>query len=121
MQQPTTIQIHFNEFSAAKVEKSIYDYDCYNFDKTGFRVDVRQDQWVIIKNESDCLYIKDSKNCEYLSSLEYVGEGRDVFLNMLILSKKQHFKKKVKKNNLDDDVTLAVSDSRYSNNEISLE
>ena len=119
--QPITIQTHFNDFQAAKIEKGIHDHDCYNFDETGFRIGVGQDQWVITKNELGRLYMENPENCEYLSSLECIGRGGDVLPNMLILSGQQHLEKWVEENNLDDDVALAVSDNGYSNDEISLE
>ncbi len=48
---------------------------------------------MIIKGESGHLYIEDPENYEYLSSLECVGEGRDILSNILILSGKQHLEK----------------------------
>ncbi len=38
---------------------------------------------------------------------------------MLILSEKQHLEKWIEKNDLDDNMTLAVNYNGYSNNEIS--
>lgn len=65
--------------------------------------------------------MEDPENREYLSSLECVGGGGDVLPNMLILSGKQHLEKWCEENDLDDNVAFAVSDSGYSNDEISLE
>lgn len=65
--------------------------------------------------------MKDLENCEYLSSLECVDRKKDIFFNIIILSKKHHLKKQFEENNLDDNMALVVSDSGYSNNEISLE
>ena len=71
-----TIQTHFDDFQAAETEKDIHNHDCYNFDKTGFRIGVvGRDQWVITKNELGRLYMEDPENREYLTSLEYVGGG----------------------------------------------
>ena len=67
------------------------------------------------------MYMEDPKNREYLISLECVGGGGDVLPNMLILSGKQHLEKWFEENDLDDNVAFAVSDSGYSNDEISLE
>lgn len=75
---------------------------------------------MIPKDKSGCLYIKDPKNREYLSFLEYVGEGKDIFSNMRILSRKQYLEKWLKDNNLDNNVVFAVADSSYSNNKIHL-
>ncbi len=76
---------------------------------------------MITKDESGRLYMEDLENCEYLSSLECVGRGGDVLPNMLILIGKQHLKKWFEENNLDNNVAFAVSDSGYSNDEISLD
>ena len=76
---------------------------------------------MITKDESGYLYMEDLKNCEYLSSFEYVGGGGDVLPNMLIRSGKQHLEKWFEENDLDDNVAFAVSDSDYSNDGISLE
>lgn len=61
------------------------------------------------------------ENRECLSSLKCVGGGGDVLLNMPSLSGEQHLENWFEKNDLDDDVAVAVSDSGYSNDEISLE
>lgn len=65
--------------------------------------------------------MEDLENHKYLSFFECVDGGGDVLLNMFILSRKQHLEKQVEENNLDDNVTLAVNDNDYSNNEISHE
>lgn len=64
--------------------------------------------------------MKDPENCEYLSFFEYINGKRDVLSNMLILSRKQHLKKWVKKNNLDNNMAFAVSNSSYLNDKINL-
>ena len=56
-----------------------------------------------------------------MSLLECIGKGGDALPNMLILSGKQHLEKWFEENDLDDNVTLAVSDNGYSNDKISLE
>lgn len=108
-------------FGPLKQKGAFHDHDCYNFDATGFRVGVGRDQWVITEDESPRLYMEGPENREYLSSLECVGGGGDVPLNMLSLSGEQHLEKWFEENDLDDDVAVAVSDSGYSNDEISLE
>lgn len=91
--QPVTVQTHFDDSQAAKMEKDIHDHDCYDFDETGFRVGVGRDQWVIAKNEPGRLYMEDPENREYLSSLECIGGRGDAIPNILILSGKQHLEK----------------------------
>lgn len=76
---------------------------------------------MIIKSELDYLYMKNLENCEYLSFFECINRGKNKLSNILILYGKQHLEKQVKKNNLNKDVSLAVSDKSYSNDEISFE
>ena len=47
-----------------------------------------------------------------------MGDKEDVLPNMLILSRKKHPEKYLKKNNLKNNVCLPISDSGYSNNKI---
>lgn len=65
--------------------------------------------------------MEDPKNCEYLSSFEYVSRGGDVLLNMFVLSGKQYLEKWFEENYLDNDVAFAVNDSGYSNDKINFE
>lgn len=65
MYQPVIIQTHFDDFWVAKIDKGIHDHDCYNFNKTDFKIGVGQDQQVITKDESDCLNMEDLENREY--------------------------------------------------------
>lgn len=65
--------------------------------------------------------MEDPENHQYLSFLESIGAKKDALPNMLILNGKQHFEKKVKENNLNNDMAFAISDSGYLNNEMSLE
>lgn len=39
-------------------------------------------------DKSSCLYIKDLKNCEYLSFSQYISRRGDIFPNIFIISKK---------------------------------
>lgn len=64
------------------------------------------------------LYMKNPNNQKYIISVEYIGSGGDVILNILILSGKQYLEKYFKENNLEDNVYQIVSDFGYSNNKI---
>lgn len=65
--------------------------------------------------------MENSENPQYLNFLECIGRKGDIFLNMLILSRKQYFKILFEKPNLDDNVTFTIKDNDYSNNEINFE
>lgn len=64
------------------------------------------------------MYLKYPNNWEYITSIKCVGVGRDILPNMLILNGKQHFKKCFKRNNLEDNIYLAINNFCYFNNEI---
>ena len=64
--------------------------------------------------------MEDPDNWEYITLVKCVGGKGDVLPNMLILSGKQHLEEYFEKNNLDNNVCFAISDSGYSNNEIEI-
>ena len=50
--------------------------DIYNFDETGFRIDVEKSQWVITEEYTLPLHQTDADNREYLTSVKCVsGNG----------------------------------------------
>lgn len=57
--------------------------------------------------------MEDSNNCKYIISVEYVGSGDDIILNMLILSGKHYLEKYFEENNLEDNICLAISNFSY--------
>lgn len=97
----------------------IYNDDIYNFDKNKFRVKVDKDQWVTIKDYiNKQLYMKDLNEQEYIIFIGCISNWRDILLNMLLLSKKPYLEKYFKKNNLDDNICLAVCNFGYTNDVI---
>lgn len=62
--------------------------------------------------------MKDPNNWEYIILVEFVKGKGDILPNMLILSGKQYLEKYFEKNDLENNVCFAVSDSGYSNNGI---
>lgn len=88
MHQFIIIQIYFHDFQTTKTKKDIHNYNYQNFNKTKFKVNIKQDQLVITKNKLSHLYINNLENCKYLSFFKYIGRKKEAFFNMLILNKK---------------------------------
>lgn len=115
-----TIKQHFNEFNEAKTFHGVADGDVYNFNETGFRVDCGRQQKVITKEDKARLVLEDPENRDFISSIECVSGNGSVIPNMIILSGKSRLEKLFLCNDLDGNVTMAVSNTRYNNDELSL-
>ena len=114
-------QAHFMRFKDAKDKKGILDKDVWNFDETGFRIGVGKAQWVIIKDENGRLFMADPDNRESITAVEAIQSGGEDIPPMIILSGKQHLEKYFVLNDLDPDILIAVSDTGYSNDDLSME
>lgn len=62
--------------------------------------------------------MKNPNNWEYITSVKCINGEENIIPNILILSAKQNLEKYFEKNNLGDNICLAVSNFGYSNNEI---
>lgn len=92
----------------------------YNFDETGFRVGCGRQQKIITKEEKARVVLEDPENRDFISSIECVSSDGLVIPNMIILSGKSHLEKLFLHNDLDRNVTVAVSETGYNNDELSL-
>ena len=89
-------------------------------DETGFCAGCGRAHWVITLDPEKPMLLTNPDNREYIISMESIsGEGKTI-LPMLILCDIQILKKWTYKNNLDDDILLATSPIRYSNDELAL-
>ena len=119
-ESPETIKQHFDEFKEAKTSHGVADGDVYNFDETGSRAGCGRQQKVITKEEKARVVLENSGNRDFISSLECVDGDGSVISNMIILSGKSHLEKFFLQNDLDGKVAMAVSDTGYDNDELSL-
>ena len=119
--QPAEIQAHFDAYNKVKEENGILDADIWNFDETGFRIGVGRAQWIITKEEHRRLYAADPGNRESVTAVEAISGAGVIIPAMLILSAAQFLKKWFLENDLISQTTIAVSDSGYSNDDISLD
>ena len=83
-------------------------------DETGFRIGCGKAQWVITAHKVKQLLMTDPDNRSYVTSVKCVSAGGFSMPLIIILQGKQILNKWVH-NNLDEDISLAVSDSGYSN------
>ena len=119
-ESPETIKQHFEEFKEAKTSHGVEDGDMYNFDETGFRVGYGRQQKVITKEDKARVVLEDPENRDFISSIECVSGDGSVIPNMIILSRKSHLEKFFLHNDLDGNVIVAISDTGYNNDELSL-
>ena len=115
-----TIKQHFEGFKKAKAFYGVADKDMYNFDETGFTVNCRRQQKVIINEEKTCVVLEDPGNRDFIMSIECMSGDGSAIPNMIILSRKSHLEKIYLYNNLDGNVAIAISNIGYNNNELSL-
>ena len=111
----------FQRYKLLRDEKGIQDSDQYNFDETGFRIGIGKDQWIVTLDPSRQSYLASSSNRELVTSCEAVSGDGDSLPPMLILPGTLHLEDWYTKTDLDDDFLLAVSETGYSNDELSLE
>jgi DDE superfamily endonuclease len=98
----------------------IQDCDFYNFDETGFRIGIARGEWIITRHPKRRAYIASPQERELVTCVETISaDGYDI-PPMIIIAAKLHMESWYK-NELPDDVLLAVSETGYSNDELSLQ
>jgi len=99
----------------------VTDEDCWNFDKTGFRMGVERYQKVIIKakNKNNPRFA-DPDNRELVTSIKCVNCVGASIPAVIVLAGKQLLESMIN-NNLDNDVAFTFSDIDYSNDIIILQ
>ncbi len=115
-----TIKQHFEEFKKDKTSHEVENRDMYNFNEIRFRVGCGRQQKVITKEEKARVFLEDPENRDFISSIECMSGDGSVISNMIILSGKSHLEKFFLHNNLYGNITMAVSDTGYNNDELSL-
>ena len=77
-----------NHYLRAKHKFVIQDQDTWNFDKTEFRVDVEEKQWVIvIKHANHKLFYEDANDREHLISEEFISDDSH-FIQLFVILKR---------------------------------
>jgi len=109
----------FKRFNALREEFGVANKDIWNFDETGFRIGVRRSQWIVTTCTSKRSYLTTDGTRTLITSVEAVSAGGAVIEEMLIVPGKTHMEPWYE--NLDDDVLVGVSDTGYTNDELSYE
>jgi DDE superfamily endonuclease/Tc5 transposase DNA-binding domain len=116
---PVLISDWFRRFQALREEFGVVDDDIWNFDETGFRIGVGRSQWIVTTCTSKRSYLATDGARTLITSVEAVSAGGAVIEEMLIVPGKSHMASWY--NDLSDDVLVGVSDTGYTNDELSYE
>ncbi len=81
---------------------------------------VGKDQWVLTRDLKRPSYLGSSTNCELITVIEAVSGGGQVIPPMAILPGKVHQAHWYTKTKLEDNYSIAVSDSGYTNDHLGL-
>lgn len=111
----------FRRYKYLREERGIDDCDQYNFDATGFRIGIGKDQWIATLDHNHHWYHASSTNRELVTSCRAISGDGAVLPPMLLLPGTLHLEDWYTITDLDDDYLLAVSETGYSNDVISLE
>jgi len=101
------------------VDFGIEEGDIYNFDETGFRISVGKFQWIVTRDLSRKSYLASDNNRKFVTVIECVSGNGDVLPPMLILTGSVILESWFD-NSLKDKVAITVSETGYSNDDISL-
>ena len=111
---------YFEAFQSICYQLGIEHWDTWNMDEMGFQIGCGKAQWVIMAHKVKQLLMTDPDNWSYVTSVECVSVGGFSMPPMIVLQGKQILNKWVH-NNLNEDISLAVSDSGYSNDYLAYE
>ena len=112
---------YFEKYKDIRIEKRFADEDVWNIDETGFCVGCGTAHWVIILDLDKPLLLTDPDNREYITSVESISDEQKTISPMLILCGIYILEKWAEENDLDKDILLATSPTRYSNDELALQ
>jgi len=111
-------------FSALKKlieEHNIQPADLYNFDETGFRIGVANNQWIVIRDASRASYLATDTERELVTSMETISADGNVLPPLLILPGKMHQSAWYTATGLPSSTLVAVTETGYSNDEVAFQ
>ena len=118
--KPITIQCWFENYLNIVQSKGISSSNIYNVDKTEFQIGIRRSQWITIGDKTYQAYLASSSNRETVTCVKTISDNGSVLLLMIIflgsLLMEHWFS-----SDIQDEALFAVSDTRYTNNELTLE
>ncbi|USP82871.1 transposase [Curvularia clavata] len=119
-----SVEVYEGHFAALKraIDKyTIQPGDLYNMDETGIRMGVGGQQYVItMAGDDDAIQSPSDTNRESVTVVETVAADGSVLAPFIILKGKAHLSKWYTNTNLPNDYIVAVSETAYNNDELSL-
>ena len=120
-QDPDIIQEWLQKFKTIRDKYEIPPQDIYNFDESGFRIGVGRNQWIVTRIYDRTLSLGSNTNRESVTICETISGDGCVLPPIVIVSGVIHQEQWFTTTGIDDDTLLAVSDTGYSNDILSLE
>lgn len=106
----------FEDYKRVVRENGIYPRDIYNFDKTGFQIGVRRDQFVITRESKKKLFNSSVTNRESVTILEAVSADGFAYPPLIILSGKKALLRWF--DAIKQDEHISVTGTSYINNQL---
>lgn len=119
---PNAIVTWFDNYRRLRDELGMQEEDIWNFDETGFRIGVGRKQRVVVsaKHKRRKDYIPSTSGKGYATSIECISAAGGVIPPFVILQGK-HILAKWYELELDPDTAITVSESGYTNDELTLQ
>jgi hypothetical protein len=114
---PAVLLNWFKRFEALRTQFGVCNEDIWNFDETGFRIGVGKSQWIVTTSTSKRSYLACDNSRDLVTSVEAVSAAGNVIEEMLILPGKTHLERFY--TDLGDNVLVGLSESGYTNDELS--
>ena len=111
----------YRKLSTAIEENGIQPADTWNMDETGFRIGIGKSRIVLTFDKKKKNYIADPDNREYCTAVESVSASGNTIPPALILKGKHVLAKWSRNNNLDGHISIGVSESGYSNDDLAID
>ena len=120
---PDTILEWFYKYKSICDEYGILPRDRYNFDESGFRIGVGRDQWIVTRTikRHHTLSLGSSTNRDSITVCKTISGDGYALPVMIIVPGTIHQEAWFTSTFIDDDTLLAVSETGYSNDVLSLE
>jgi len=118
-QEREQISLHFDKFQRAMDIYKFQKEDIWNFDETGFRIGCLRGQLVLTHTNQKAVYIADPENRESITIIESIsGDGCTIDPMVImqgVIMKEKHFN-----NSLSESVLMGVSETGFTNDQLSL-
>ncbi len=109
----------YKKFCQVWKESAIQPEDFWNMDESGFMIGMSKNQKIITKYRHRQPYTGSSSNRELVTVVEAISAGGKTILPMVILAGKCHMACWCSNTGIKDDTLFAVSDSGFSNDQLS--